>query len=69
MIAQGVTGAAGNVAEPLLDGVVRPQCCSRLVLGFTLGEAFYLAMPFLGWQGAGPPAVLVPVKRCRRVRR
>ena len=66
-IAQGITGVAGNVAEPLLDGVVRPQILFPAWLsGFTLGEAFYLAMPHVGWQGVvfgDPLAVLVPAKR------
>lgn len=67
MIAQGVTGAAGNVAEPLLDGVVRPQVLfPAWFSGFTLGEVFYLAMPFLGWQGVvvgDPLSRLVPATR------
>jgi uncharacterized protein (TIGR03790 family) len=67
LVAQGITGAAGNVAEPLLDGVVRPQILLPAWLsGFTLGESFYLAMPFLGWQGVvvgDPLAVLAPDKR------
>ncbi len=66
-IAQGITGVAGNVSEPLLDSVVRPQILFPAWLsGFTLGEAFYLAMPHVGWQGVvfgDPLAVLVPEKR------
>ena len=50
-IRAGVTGVAAHVAEPFLDAVVRPQVLfPAYVRGFTLAEAFYLAMPFLSWQ-------------------
>jgi uncharacterized protein (TIGR03790 family) len=50
-IRAGATGVAGQVAEPYLDGVVRPQILFPAYLqGFTLAEAFYLAIPRLSWQ-------------------
>jgi uncharacterized protein (TIGR03790 family) len=52
LIRDGVTGAAGYVAQPLLNGTVRPQILfPAYVAGFNLIEAFYLAMPSLSWQG------------------
>jgi uncharacterized protein (TIGR03790 family) len=51
LIREGVTGAAGHVAEPYLDGTTRPQFLFPLYLaGANLAEAFYQAMPFLSWQ-------------------
>ena len=51
LIRDGVTGAAGYVAQPFLNGSVRPQILfPAYVSGFNLVEAFYLAMPFVGWQ-------------------
>ncbi len=51
-IAEGVTGIAGNVSEPLLDGCVRPQVLfPAYVKGLNLAESFYAAMPYLNWQG------------------
>lgn len=50
-IRQGVTGAAGQVAEPYLDGVIRPQILFPAYLaGFNLAESFYLSMPYLSWR-------------------
>ena len=47
----GVTGVAGNVAEPFLDGTVRPDVLfPSYAAGFNLAEAFYLATPYLSWQ-------------------
>ena len=50
LIAQGVGGAAGHVAEPTLPTVVRPHL---LFFHFALGapaiEAYYRALPYLGW--------------------
>jgi uncharacterized protein (TIGR03790 family) len=52
LIREGVTGLAANVSEPFLDATVRPQILFPAYLsGFNLAEAFYLAMPALGWQG------------------
>jgi tetratricopeptide (TPR) repeat protein len=46
-----VTGVAGHVAEPFLDGAIRPDILfPAYVAGFNLIESFYLAMPHLGWQ-------------------
>ncbi len=51
LIREGVTGVAGHVAEPYLDATIRPQILFPAYLsGFTLAEAFYLAMPYLSWQ-------------------
>lgn len=51
LIREGVTGVAGHVAEPYLDATIRPNILFPAYLsGFTLAEAFYLAMPFVSWQ-------------------
>ncbi len=51
LIREGVTGVAGHVAEPFLDATIRPQVLFPAYLaGFTLAEAYYLAMPYLSWQ-------------------
>jgi Tfp pilus assembly protein PilF len=51
LIREGATGAAGNVGEPLLEGVVRPYVVFPAYLrGLNLAEAFYLATPFLSWE-------------------
>ena len=51
LIRDGVTGIAAQVADPYLDGAVRPQILFPAYLaGFSLAEAFYLAMPSLSWQ-------------------
>lgn len=51
LIREGITGAAGQVAEPFLDAVVRPQVLFPAYLsGFSVVESFYMAMPFLSWQ-------------------
>jgi uncharacterized protein (TIGR03790 family) len=51
LIRAGVTGTVGYVAEPYLDGLVRPQVVFPAYLaGFSIVESFYLAMPALGWQ-------------------
>ena len=51
LIRDGVTGVAGNVAEPFLDAAVRPDILFPAYLsGFNLAESFYLAMPYLSWQ-------------------
>jgi uncharacterized protein (TIGR03790 family) len=51
LIRQGVTGVAGHVSEPYLDTTVRPDILfPGYVAGFNLAEAFYLAMPAVGWQ-------------------
>jgi uncharacterized protein (TIGR03790 family) len=51
LIREGVTGGAGHVAEPYLDGTTRPQILfPAYVAGANLAEAFYQATPFLSWQ-------------------
>jgi len=51
LIREGVTGVAGNIGEPFLQGIVRPNVLFPAYLaGFNLAEAFYLATPFLSWQ-------------------
>jgi uncharacterized protein (TIGR03790 family) len=51
LIREGATGVAGQVAEPFLDGAIRPDILfPAYAAGFNLVEAFYLAMPYLSWQ-------------------
>ena len=51
LIRDGVTGAAGQVAEPYFAAIVRPQVLFPAYLsGFNLAESFYLAIPALSWQ-------------------
>lgn len=51
LLREGATGVAGNVAEPYLRSAVRPEVLFPAYLaGFNLAEAFYLALPDLGWQ-------------------
>lgn len=51
LIRAGVTGVAGHVAEPYLDGSSRPQILfPSYVGGFNLAESFYLSIPYLSWQ-------------------
>lgn len=51
LIREGVTGVAGHVGEPYLQSAVRPDILfPAYVSGFNLVEAFYLALPDLGWQ-------------------
>ncbi len=50
LIALGVGGATGHVAEPTLPGVARPQILlSRYAMGTRAIEAYYSALPYLGW--------------------
>jgi uncharacterized protein (TIGR03790 family) len=50
-IREGATGVSAHVAEPYLDGAIRPQVLFPAYLaGFNLAESFYLAMPYLSWQ-------------------
>jgi uncharacterized protein (TIGR03790 family) len=52
LVRDGITGLAASVSEPFLDGMVRPQILFPAYLaGRTLADAFYLATPFLSWQG------------------
>ncbi len=51
LLREGATGVAGHVAEPFLEGTVRPQILFPVyVSGFNLVESFYLAIPYLSWQ-------------------
>lgn len=51
LVRNGITGVAGQVAEPYLDGTVRPDILFPAYLqGFNLAESFYLATPYLSWQ-------------------
>lgn len=51
LIRDGITGTAGHVSEPFLDATIRPDILfPAYVAGFNLAEAFYLAMPAVGWQ-------------------
>jgi uncharacterized protein (TIGR03790 family) len=51
LIREGVTGVAGHVAEPFLEGAIRPDILfPAYTAGFNLIESFYLAMPYLSWQ-------------------
>ena len=51
LIREGLTGVSGQVAEPFLDGIVRPQVLFPAYLsGFTVVESFYLATPYVSWQ-------------------
>ena len=51
LIREGVTGVAGHVEEPYLDGTIRPDILfPAYVSGFNLAESFYLAMRYVSWQ-------------------
>jgi uncharacterized protein (TIGR03790 family) len=50
LVRQGATGAAGHVAEPYFEAVIRPDRLFPAYLsGLNLAEAFYVAMPYLSW--------------------
>jgi uncharacterized protein (TIGR03790 family) len=51
LVREGVTGVAGYVREPFLDGTIRPDILfPAYVGGLNLIEAYYAAMPYLSWQ-------------------
>jgi tetratricopeptide (TPR) repeat protein len=51
LIREGASGVAGQVAEPYLDGVIRPDVLFPAYLsGFNLVESFFLALPYLSWR-------------------
>jgi len=51
-IREGATGASGNVYEPFLGGCARPEyLLPAYASGRTLAESYYMALPFLSWQG------------------
>ncbi|MCL4810904.1 MAG: TIGR03790 family protein, partial [Vicinamibacteraceae bacterium] len=61
LVREGVTGVAGYVAEPFLDGTVRPDILFPAYFqGLSLAEVYYLAMPYLSWQ-----AVVIGDPLCR----
>jgi uncharacterized protein (TIGR03790 family) len=52
LIHQGASGASGNVFEPFLTACVRPDyLLPAYFQGHNLAESYYVAMPFLSWQG------------------
>jgi uncharacterized protein (TIGR03790 family) len=51
LIANGLTGAAGNAGEPTLNGVVGYTfVVSHYEAGYTLAESFYAGTPYIGWE-------------------
>jgi hypothetical protein len=51
LIRAGATGVGANVAEPYLRSSIRPQVLFPAYLGgLPLADAFYRALPHLGWQ-------------------
>ena len=51
LVREGVSGVAGYVGEPFLDGTIRPDILfPAYVGGLNLVEAFYAAVPYLSWQ-------------------
>ena len=49
---KGAAATLGNVYEPFLQTTHRMEIFhDRLLKGFTLAEAAYMAMPTLSWQG------------------
>ena len=65
LIAQGAGGVAGHVAEPTLPAVVRPHRMFRdYALGKTAIEAYYQALPYLGWMNVyiGDPLMRLEIE-------
>lgn len=51
LIRDGITGVSGQVEEPYLDALVRPQVLfPAYAAGFNLAESYYLSMPYLSWK-------------------
>lgn len=49
---EGAAGVSGNVYEPYLGGCARPEyLLPAYYQGRNLAESYYLALPFLSWQG------------------
>jgi len=49
---EGATGVSGNTYEPYLTGCVRPEyLLPAYYQGRNLAESYYMAMPWLSWQG------------------
>jgi uncharacterized protein (TIGR03790 family) len=52
LLHEGATGASGNVYEPFLQACARPDyLLPAYFQGRNLAESFYLALPYLSWQG------------------
>jgi uncharacterized protein (TIGR03790 family) len=52
LIHEGATGASGNVYEPYLTACARPDyLIPAYYQGRNLAESYYVALPFLSWQG------------------
>jgi uncharacterized protein (TIGR03790 family) len=52
LIQEGATGVSGNTYEPMLSGCARPDyLLPAYYQGRNLAESYYLALPFLSWQG------------------
>jgi uncharacterized protein (TIGR03790 family) len=52
LIANGLTGAEGYVAEPTLNAIVGIAFnISHYEEGYTLAESFYAGTPYIGWEG------------------
>jgi len=52
LLHEGATGASGNTYEPFLQGCVRPDyLLPAYYRGRNLAESYYIAMPYLSWQG------------------
>jgi uncharacterized protein (TIGR03790 family) len=55
---EGATGASGNTYEPYLMGCARPDyLLPAYARGRNLGDSYYIALPYVSWQGviAGDP--------------
>jgi len=51
LVRDGITGVAGHVAEPYVNGTIRPDILfPAYAAGFNLIESFYLAMPSVSWR-------------------
>jgi uncharacterized protein (TIGR03790 family) len=51
LIRSGLTGVAGQIAEPYVSATIRPDVLfPAYISGFNLAESFYLATPALSWQ-------------------
>lgn len=65
LIAGGVTGAKGYVAEPTTMALARPDILfDRYLSGFNLAESFYMASPVIRWKD-----VVIGDPLCRPYRR
>ena len=52
VIHEGATGASGNTYEPYLSACVRPDyLLPAYHQGRNLAESYYIALPFVSWQG------------------